>query len=306
VIAPPALVNPAVIEPGAVFGSVAVVDDGATDNTTAFQAAINASDVCINNSGGVYAIAGTLNVPPGRNIQCQPGATILNPIHDPNQPNMTFAFGWSQPSHDASLVGCTIIGTDTSSPTQYDASNEYNYLVVVSAYDTGYPASTNRNILIEGNKMEFGWTDGILTYAGSNSATSGPNNVKIVGNTFGPMGYNCIHINGGQSILSEYNTMDGCLEQAEIDPGTGQVITATIQNESVVNTVGGNCGADGVHCGGAAGILGAGTSDNAYSGVNVRNNTFNALNGPVGLNLFGAGNSTHSGNTCMNGATGCP
>jgi hypothetical protein len=297
-------VNP-LINPTNIFPATGGIQgNGITDDTAQMQSYISAGDVCIHD--GTYAIYGTINIPPNRNIQMTTNAHIFNPVWNAGLSNMTFALGWSQPAHDDQIIGGNMQGADTARPTTYDPYNEYNYLVVIAPYDSGYPASTNRNITVAGVHFESCVTDCILVYAGSSSPTSGPNNVLLSDNTFGPTGYNCDHYNGGQNIVSQFNSFNGCLDQAEIDPGTGQVIKATIKNNSVVNTVGGNCGADGAHCGGAAGILGRGTSDSVYQNVNVINNSFDATGGPVGLNLFGADGSTHSGNTCVNGATGCP
>jgi hypothetical protein len=306
-VTPPALVSPVTIQPGAVFGGNTVHGDGSTDDTAPFQAALNSNDVCIQ-AGHTYIINGTLNVPPNRNIQCQNPTTtiILNPLKTGS--NMTFAFGWSQPSSNDSLVGCQIAGTDTAVPAQYSVTNEYNYLTLISDYAAGYPSSVDSNILIEGNIYRNGWTDMILTYAGSNSPTSGPNNVTIAANKIYGGAFHGWHLNGGQNLLVEYNVSDAVDNEPEIDPGTSQVMTGTITHEYFTNSVGpteGNALSYGY-------MTGCGTDDysSIYSGLSITNNTIDGLgvSGSARILLGGTSggcSATFSGNTCINGAAGC-
>lgn len=294
-ILPPSLVNPAAVQPGASFRGSIVRGDGVTDDTAAFQAALNASDVCIH-SGATYAIYGTLNVPPNRNIQCQPGATILNPVHDANNYNMTFAFGWDLPAHNDSLVGCSITGTDTSSPPQYDAGNEYNYLTVISA--EGGSAGVNHDVLIEGNSYSNGWTDELMTYAGTSDPNSGPRAVTVIANTFSHCGFHGTHPNGGQGLVFTDNVYDGCDVEPEFDPGTNQSIQAVFTNEHLKDSAGLGNGDDK-----SIFMAPCGTGGGGYSRVQMMNNI---LDGP-NLSFYTAPgcDAAWSGNVCTNAAYGC-
>jgi hypothetical protein len=293
-IVPPSLVNAASVLPGASFGDNTVSGDGVTDDTAAFQAALNASDICIQ-SGATYAIYGTLNVPPNRNIQCQPGATILNPVHDAGNPNMTFAFGWDQPASNNSLVGCTIEGTDTSNPPQYDESNEYNYLTVIGAYGS---AGVNHDVLIEGNAYKNGWTDELMTYAGTSDPNSGPQAVTVAANTFSHCGFHGTHPNGGQGLVFTNNVYDGCDVEPEFDSGINQNIQAAFTNEYVKDSHGLGNGDDK-----AIFMSPCGTGGGGYSRVQMMNNTLDGSN--LWFYTAPGCDAQWSNNACINGAAGC-
>jgi chitodextrinase len=81
----PVLVNPVTVAPGYTNGSITVAGNATqnlstgvvsgTDDTAAWQNIINSHDVIV--QAGTYAIAGYLELPTGRNISCQPGATFI-------------------------------------------------------------------------------------------------------------------------------------------------------------------------------------------------------------------------------------
>jgi polygalacturonase len=48
--------------------------DGMSDDTAAFQSALNAGDLLV--PPATYLINGNIYVPSHRNVQCQPGATL--------------------------------------------------------------------------------------------------------------------------------------------------------------------------------------------------------------------------------------
>src|SRR6266446_4743354 len=54
--------------------------DGVTDDTAAFQSALNAGDLLV--KPATYLINGNIYVPSYRNVQCQPGATLHTTRHD--------------------------------------------------------------------------------------------------------------------------------------------------------------------------------------------------------------------------------
>jgi hypothetical protein len=226
-------VNPLTVGPGThgVVGNGAVSNNGApsgTDDTAAFQTLLNAGDIIV--QAGTYAIAGNINVPTNRVIQCQAGATFLD-----TQSSSTVMFhlgvnNGASYGHN-SISGCTFEGTNV--PT--GANNYGNYLGGLGGYsllmqigpaDEGTTKVSNINI--QNNTFKNGQGDAIMTYspcgngvgtacAGATPGTEGPQHITIANNTFQHCAQPGIHINGGQYILVANNSSTDCGFNQEMD-----------------------------------------------------------------------------------------
>jgi hypothetical protein len=222
--------------------------DGVTDDTAAFQAAVNADDVLI--PPGTYKISGQVLVPSNRNIQCQSLTTVLlNPQTHTGGNAIFFVKG----SQNWSISNCTLQGTNTSTPPGYDSVNEWNFLVEVDAA----VGSPNGNGLVTGNILKGSWANSALTVYG-NDFTGPYSNITIAGNEF----YNCGHY--GISLISavnshiSYNKAVDCSMGSEADD-LGQQNAGNVWDHNYVGKVQGSGynqqgGFTFLSCGSAAGF----------------------------------------------------
>lgn len=93
-------------------------------------------------------------------------------------------------------------------------------------------------MLIEGNAYKNGWTDELMTYAGTSDPNSGPQAVTVIANTFSHCGFRGAHPNGGQRLVFTNNVYDGCDVEPEFDPGINQNVQAVFTNEYVKDSAG--------------------------------------------------------------------
>ena len=201
----PTLIKPTTVGPG----THGVVGNGITDDTAAWQAALNAGDVIV--SPGIYAIAGNLSIPTGRNIFCLSGAIFLD-----TQTTTThmFGIGYSPSSlGNNSIVGCTFQGTDYPA----GSNNFANYHGGIGGYSelfevtSGWGTHTD-SVLIENNAFLDGQGDDFITYSpcgtantgspcnGGAPGTEGPSNITVYNNTFTHCAQPGLHFNGGQTL----------------------------------------------------------------------------------------------------------
>ena len=83
-----------------------------TDDTAAFQTLINAHDLIVNAGG--YVIAGQINIPSNRVIQCNSGVTFYQATNASSGNAHMFAIGWPPGGNttNVSVSGCTFAGQD--------------------------------------------------------------------------------------------------------------------------------------------------------------------------------------------------
>jgi hypothetical protein len=181
--------------------------DRVNDDTAAFQTAINAGDILI--PSGTYAIYGSIKVPDNRNIQCQPGAILLNPSHTGG--NEIF---WWQGTENGSLVGCTLEGTNTTSPPGYDATREFNFLVLISAVN-----GRGGNVIVKNNTFKNGWGNSELQLYG-NDDTGPVHNVVVFNNEFDNCGYYGVAVvSAAYSYIAQNRAVDCSIGQEPDDLG---------------------------------------------------------------------------------------
>src|SRR4051812_8053332 len=94
--------------------------NGTSDDTKAFQAAVNAGDVLV--PAGTYLINHTVIVKAShRHIQCEPGVMLMKTVREDS--NM---FNFEGPSTGNSLVGCTFVGANPTRIRDWDHPGHYD------------------------------------------------------------------------------------------------------------------------------------------------------------------------------------
>src|SRR5690349_4412471 len=165
------------IAPGAWAGSTpqefGARGDGRTDDTAAFQAALKAGDITV--PAATYIIRGPVWVPESRTIRCYPGAVLRNPMHT-NAGNAILQ--WNGTGHGV-LSGCTLEGTNTSSPPGFGNDSQFNFLVLIASTIRG----TNGQVSITGNVFRNSWANAAVSVYG-NDQTGPLRNVVIRDNEF--------------------------------------------------------------------------------------------------------------------------
>jgi parallel beta-helix repeat protein len=241
------------VSPGAVFSSITIHGDGVTDDKAGIQAAMVAGNIYV--TAATYAIAGTMTVPTGTQIKCNPGAIFLD---TQSQTTRMFKIGGGDgavpfPSNgNNSIVGCTFKGTDTADnySTYVSSGGGYSDLLEISS---GWGNHTD-NVLIENNTFLDGQGDHIVTFSPCGTAstgvqcnngtpgTEGPSNIFIVNNTVSHCEQPGIHLNGGQNLVVAGNTVTDCNAYNEVDSGILQVISSWWHDNTFTTVLGKNGG----------------------------------------------------------------
>jgi hypothetical protein len=288
---PPALVNP--VNPKT-YGAKC---DGATDDTAAFQKAINASDVLV--PAGTCVINGTLNVrASNRHIQCQ--GTILKRTTGFNM-QMIVIGDYKNAYTNDSIVECNFVGANTVAPKYYNNDNRHWDIPI----ETTGPVS---NFLLAGNSFKQFFGQSMFQTYGQPNGGSGD---KIIYNTFASCGYYgpvfVAHTNG----YIGHNTVTDCAVGIEND-NTSQATGGNVIEYNTVNAVYGYGAPDMTS---SVMITGGVAASADYSTNIVRNNSvsgtsnaqgFKGANIPSrvlnGKTRWGIKAAQYSNNTC---GTGC-
>jgi hypothetical protein len=263
-----ALVSPVTVGPG----THGVVGNGSrnastgvasgTDDTSAWQNLLNSSDVIV--QAGTYLINGSITIPPGRNIQCQPGATFLQGS-DAGQRMFQIGFYGPAVAGNNQIIGCTFEGTDLPAGSSNFANyrggtSGYSELFLIGAGSGGNTHPTN--ILIENNAFKDGQGDHLITDTACGTLTaspptaqcnggapsaSGPSEIYIVNNTFTHCVQPGVHINGGQDVRITGNTFTDCGSSEEEDSSVLQVMLKIMFDHNTYVTA--NGGFDAINSG---------------------------------------------------------
>jgi parallel beta-helix repeat protein len=262
-------VNPITVCPGTngVVGNGSVNGSGAVsgnDDTTAWQTILNNHDVIV--CAGTYRIDGSLSIPTGRVIQCQPGATFLD---SQSKNTVMFAIGGYYGGGglgNNSISGCTFEGTDVPA----GANNYANFVMPSVGYSQLFEISSGggahvANVNLQNNTFKDGQGDLLLVYSpcgtltasgwqcsGATPGTEGPSNITIYNNTLSHAGQPGIHINGGQNVHVVGNTVTDTGISQEMDPNVGQVMSGIMLDHNTIITgpFGGHNGISGVNTAG--------------------------------------------------------
>lgn len=295
----PALVNP--VNPMD-YGAKC---DGVTDDSAAFQAAVNASDVlvpagktCVINKKVWITVS-------NKHIECGDG-TILKQTRVPTSADtsddhttmFTFKAMSGRISND-SVVNCHFVGTNTEAPQFTGADNYKGYNVPVETQNAV------DNFFLAGNTFERFWGQSMFQTYG---AVDGGTGDKIIYNTFKSCGYyGPVFVAHTKGLIAN-NTLTDCSTGVEND-NTTQNSGGNIIENNVLQAIHGNG-----YTGMGAGVLltGGAATDADYSTNIVRNNTVSGVTDGQGTMAAGTRSKiwiqvTHpaqySNNTCGTGCT---
>ncbi|MFL9922550.1 hypothetical protein PQR75_46505 [Paraburkholderia fungorum] len=291
---PPPLVNP--VSP-ITYGAKC---NGVTDDTAAFQKAINASDVLV--PAGTCVINGRINVQvSNRHIQCQ--GTILKRTTGYNSQMFMFGDGQNAYQND-SIVECNFVGANTAAPQYYNNDARHWDIPV----ETTGPVS---KFFLAGNSFkQFFGQSMFQTYG----ATNGGSGDIVEYNTFASCGYYGPVFDAHTNGYIGHNTVTDCAVGIEND-NTGQVTGHNVIEYNTIKAVYGYGAPDMT----SSAMLTGGVAASAdYSTNIVRNNTVSGTSnaqGFKGANIpsrtiqganWGEKAAQYSNNTCISGCSVTP
>jgi hypothetical protein len=251
--------------------------NGTTNDTAAFQAAINASDVLVP-ANKTCVINGTVNVTTNnRHIQCGANTILKQNVTGPIIFDIKEAVA-GQRLTGVSIANCYFLGTNTSPPTT-DWNN--------SAKHWNIPIQTRDrvdNVIIVGNTFDRFYGQAMFETYG---VVDGGHGDQISYNTFKNCGYYgpvfIAHTNG----YIGHNTMIDCATGVENDIVTpAQLSGGNIIEYNTITCIYGYGALDMEAC---AMLTGGTTAGSNYSTNIVRNNTISGV-----ANAQGAHPGTHS------------
>jgi len=282
---PPALVNP--VDPMS-FGAKC---DGVTDDSAAFQAAVNASDVLI--PAKTCLINKTVYVSTSnKHIECAKGAILKHT--DPYAGNMIRVIAWDAPITDISIVNCNFLGTNTVAP-QFFVDDNRHWDIPVETFNTV------NNFYVAGNTFErFFGQSMVQTYSPSFAGS----NARIEYNTFKSCGYYGPVLVASTNSYIGHNTLVDCAAGVENDNAT----QATGGNIIEYNTLTAINGYGATDMSASVLLTGGGAGNANYSTNIVRYNTVSGVGSAARgslpsmiyeYNLTGA--AQYIGNSCLSG-----
>ena len=232
---PPKLVDPRSPKD---FGAAG---NGTTDDTKAFQAAVDAGDVLV--PAGTYLLNHTVVVTASnRHIQCEPGVTLRKTVR--TNSNM---FNYEGPSTGNSLVGCNFVGANPTRIREWDTTGEYDI-----------PVQTNGavdNFVLAGNSFRDFFGQSMFQTEGQGGGTG----AVLMFNSFANCPLYGIALVGSVNGHIAYNLADNCRMGPENNDATQDSGGNVLECNRMIN--GGNI---------TGGTNGSGGVD--YSGNVVRHN----------------------------------
>lgn len=279
---PPVLVNP--VNPMD-FGAKC---DGLTDDSLAFQKAINAGDVLV--PAKTCLLNKTMTISTShKHIECSPG-TVLSHT-DPFAGYMFRIVAFGDPLDDVSIVNCHFLGTNTVAPQYFEADNRHWDIPVMAQ-------NTVDNLYIAGNTFErfFGQTM-VQNYAPVYSGSG----ARIEYNTFKSCGYYGAALVASVNGYIAHNTLIDCALGVENDNAT----QATGGNIIEYNTLTAVYGYGAPDMTASTMLTGGGAGGADYSKNIVRYNSVSGIGSAAKGNLHSiiyernqAGKAQYIGNVC--------
>jgi hypothetical protein len=265
--------------------------DGVTDDSAAFQSAINAHDVSV--IGGTCVINHTITVPiSNRHIECY-GATLKQTNGFAGQ---MFVYGdWGNAYTGDSIVGCNFLGANTVAPQYYNNDNRHWDIPVETTDKVS-------NFFLAGNTFQQFFGQSMFQTYG---ATDGGSGDTIEYNTFASCGYYGPVFTAHKNGYIGHNTVTDCAVGVENDNSS----QATGNNVLEYNTIAGVYGYGAPDMTSAAYISGGANLSADYTTNIVRNNTVSGSSSRTGNptriiigHSWGVKSAQYSNNTC---GTGC-
>jgi parallel beta-helix repeat protein len=258
--------------------------NGQTDDTAAFQAALNAGDITI--PSGTYLINGTVRVPDNRNITCQSGAVLLT-----TQKNSRNTAIFRIRSSYTTVSGCTLEGGNTSVPPGYDPVQEFNFGIEIWA-----PGGHNT---IQNNTFKNFWGNAGVTIYGIGIPSSDYNTIS--NNVFeNNASYGAVIVDGRYNMIAN-NYFLNCAVGWEPD-NTGQANTGNVvTGNTIVNDGNGRTNPNNVHL-----RLGGTPWGFNFSGNQAYSNVVEGIDTVIWLDaaITPMGMQTQvSGNSCIGGCS---
>lgn len=235
--------------------------DGVTNDSAAFQSAINASDVLVP-AGKTCVINNVVTVSiSNRHLECDTGAILQQTVVPTSQSQQTlFMYTSSGTLSGNSIANCHFIGTNTVAP-QYDGVDVNKHYNIPVKTQTGVS-----NFFLAGNTFERFWGQSMFQTYGAFDGGSGD---QIIYNTFKSCGYYgpvfVAHKNGYMA----HNTLVDCAMGVENDNAT-QYSGGIVIEYNTLTAVHGYGAPD---MGASVMLTGGGAGSSDYSTNIVRNNT---------------------------------
>ena len=293
-ITPPTLVNPQnPLNHGA-------DSTGIADSTSAFQAALNAGDVQV--SAGTYYIAGHLNWPSGRHMQCAQNSNGTPAAYLKNTSQTMGYMIQAQGTVGSSIFYCGFWGPNYNLNAQTVASNNNDAFVFIYG-----PNGSGFQLVGDDFNGIGGEQAAVMVYAGDSSQPP-PAGTVISWNTFEHCGYYAVQLTSATNTAISHNTVNDCSGMIEPDD-TGEANRGNVVDSNHMtftygvgcrSTILANCnGFDGLTCGAAP------ETGFNFSGDTCSNNI---VDGPHGSTICTVSPCSHgdppanyTSNTCTGG-----
>jgi hypothetical protein len=257
--------------------------NGTSDDTAAFQAAINAGNVYVS-TVHTYNIGGQIIIPSNRTLQCAPGVVLRTLVHSTNDPSMLRLNG----ATGVSILGCTLIGANSTTPPILD-NNQGTCLISL------WGSSTN---LIAANTCKWSFGNACVHISDRFDGAGAASTFNVIrNNDFGPTGYYGVAIIvGTDNQVLWNNAVDAAIgSEANAAQATGTNSRNTF-GHNVVTKVNTN-GWDSVSLTGGSAIAGFDYSTNVVS-----NNTVQGSGSRINQNNGGGAiPAQYINNFCING-----
>jgi hypothetical protein len=202
--------------------------DGVTDDTGAFQSALNDGDVLV--PPATYLINQSIRVPSYRNVRCESGATLHTTRHDRHESGViTFDM-----VNYSSLIGCTITGSNNTSVPLLDG-NQWNYLVWIKG--------PSHNIVVSGNTLKYSWANSALHIDGNEASPNIPStDILVSHNDFESNGYYGVAIISANNVQVLHNRFVDSSCCAEANSAATDQSMYNVYAYNYMTSVNGNAG----------------------------------------------------------------
>jgi hypothetical protein len=196
--------------------------NGTTDDTAAFQSAVNAGNVYVSQTG-TYLIVGQVLMPSNRILQCASGVILKTNKHDSNDSGLLRL----NSTNNVAILGCTLIGTNTTVPPILDGNQGNSLISLFGATNT----------LIAANTCKWSWSNSCIHLTDSTDSNTGTpsSNNTIRNNELDATGYYGVAIiDGIYNTVNWNNAVDAAIGS---EANSGETPTGNSHNTYSNNVV---------------------------------------------------------------------